>query len=200
MKKLDRREEFEKDFLYVHENTLSYSKNDLLHFRSDDYDLNSYSDVRLAATYDGWCLAKDADNKRHEEYAASLIVKADKNPVVQTYKEIRTQTGEYIPAPTGFSWGVNFVTSRQWPESVKMIPGVTYTLNDGCAVEYVDVILFQVLHTAEPEDKARAKNTYKQLSDGFHVKTHFDYEDGELQHELTRLTIYHKDFVELQNV
>ncbi|MFA7287127.1 MAG: hypothetical protein WC052_05695 [Patescibacteria group bacterium] len=199
MKKPDRREEFEKDFLYVHEGKLSYSKKDLMHFRSDDYGLNSYNDVRLAATYEGWCLAKDAELMRHNEYAASLIVKADVNPTVQTYKEIRTQTGEFIPAPEGFAWGVNFVSSQQWPEKVT-VANVTYVLNENCAVEYVDVILFQVLHSATLEDKVRAQNTYKQLSDGFHIKTHFEYLDGELQHELTRLTIHHADFVELQNV
>lgn len=197
--KNDRREEFEDDFLLVHVAKAAYSKIDLLALRSDDYDLKTYSDPRLAATYDGWQLAKDAERKRFKAVEDTINASREKNPVMQFYPHIRTHTG-ILEAPHGFMWKVNFITANQWPDDATLQGGVTYSIHNGSNAEYVDVVLFQAEQNLDQFASIQAKGMFKRLSNAFHIKTHFEYPEGLLTHNLTRLTMHHSEFVELQNV
>lgn len=196
--KNDRRPEFEKDYVYLIPACPLYSAEELKRKRCTRNGVDSYADEYLRGLFLGWCMSKDAEIKRHEQYTANRMALLDSNPVMQTYAEIRSHSETFV-APAGFVWRVNFVTSCQWPQAITMDGGVSYSLHDAGGVPYVDVVLIQ---TADVMWKGvdEATEMYHNLSEAFHVKTHFQSKEGDHMHHLTRLTITHEEFVELQNV
>jgi hypothetical protein len=196
--KNDRRPEFEKDYVYLIPACRLYSAEELERKRCTRQGFYSYADEYLRILFLGWCISKDAEIKRHEQYTATRLALLDSNPSVQPYDTIRS-IDETFAAPEGFKWGVNFVTANQWPQSATLVGGVQYSLHDSSGAPYVDVILFQTDNTTD-EAIYESKALYRKLSDAFHVKTHFSYDEGGHTHYLTRLTIQHEEFVRLQNV
>lgn len=196
--KNDRRPEFEKDYVYLLPECPVWNAEEMKRNRSSVYDPHSYSDDILRGMYLGWCISKDAEIKRHEEYTATRLEFLDRNPVLTPFAVIRSHS-ETFEAPPGFKWAVNFVTNNQWPESATLVGGVKYTLHTSSGAEYVDVVLLQT-DNATDWDVCEAKALFRKLSNAFHVKTHFTYDEGGHEHSLTRLTIEHEEFVRLQNV
>lgn len=196
--KNDRRPEFEKDYVYLIPACHLYSAEELKRKRCTRQGVDSYADEYLRGLFIGWCMAKDAEIKRHEQYTANRLALLDSNPVMQPLA-ILCSHDETFAAPPGFKWCVNFVTSNQWPQSATLVGGVQYSLHESSGAPYVDVVLFQTDNATE-EAVYEAKALYRKLSDAFHVKTHFEYEEGGHTHRLTRLTLQHEEFVRLQNV
>lgn len=196
--KNDRRPEFEKDYIYLTPACPLFSAEELERKRCTRQGVASYADEYLRVLFLGWCMAKDAEIKRHEEYTATRLALLDSNPVMQPLAVLCLHA-ETLVAPPGFKWCVNFVTSNQWPQSATLVGGVQYSLHENSGAQYVDVVLFQTDNVTWKEvDEAKA--TYHKLCEAFHIKTHFKYDEGGHMHYLTRLTIQHEEFVRMQNV
>lgn len=198
--KNDRREEFETDYvLMLSADPKAYTKEELVEARFDGYGKPQYTDAIITGMYMGWCVSKDAERARFKAVEEKINESREKNPIMQFYPHIKTHTG-ILEAPHGFMWKVNFITANQWPDDATLQGGVTYSIHNGSNAEYVDVVLFQAEQNLDPFASIQAKGMFKRLSKAFHIKTHFEYPEGLLTHNLTRLTMHHSEFVELQNV
>lgn len=195
---MNSRQNFERDYVLTAQGAASMTPEQMTADWNEE--MQQYANVALQLLFCGYKILESANRMRDSELATRAMG--------STFHELPTTVrvphigiwGSQASAPPGYTFAYTLSNNCLWPIGISTT-GIEYSTHDNSGAEYVDIALIQLEEVTQFQQRA-ADRVMARVRDGFMIKTSAhaseETEGVTLQHQLHRITVTHKEFLQNQ--